>query len=164
MRTVRYINFDGKDCLQEQCNAPWDYGPAQLFTSILRAITDLRNNFLNSLRSSVIPLRSSVRPLRSSLMVIRSSVMVLRSSVRGIAELRNELTEFIFLIRTLTRHYKVPEWLRSSVTSLRSSATSLLSSIIPLRSSVTKSRNSETSLRSSVTNFPVLISSHSPNE
>ena len=29
--------------------------------------------------------------------------MVIRSSVRGITELRNELTEFIFLIRTITR-------------------------------------------------------------
>ena len=31
--------------------------------------------------------------------------MVIRSSVRGITELRNELTEFIFLIRTITHPY-----------------------------------------------------------
>ena len=36
-------------------------------------------------------------------MIIRSSVMIMRSSVRGVTTLRNELTDFLFLIRIITR-------------------------------------------------------------
>ena len=41
--------------------------------------------------------------IRSSVMIIRSSVMIMRSSVRGVTTLRNELTDFLFLIRIITR-------------------------------------------------------------
>ena len=43
--------------------------------------------------------------IRSSVMIIRSSVMIMRSSVRGVTTLRNELTDFLFLIRIITRHH-----------------------------------------------------------
>ena len=81
-------------------------------------------------------------------MVIRSSVMSIRSSVRGISELRNELTEFFILIRTLTRHYVVP--LRgpffTMTTELRNIITELGNIITELHYIITDLRNKITEL------------------